>query len=156
MNAREHKRLTDAVETYLPLEYRGRILSALALQAAAEANDGSTALTDALVLSCGKQESTRQFLDRVLTHARTLERERQGLAAEVGRLTEDATKWRAFIGCKRIRVIGWAELNTPTPYAHIGLELWTMHEADSEPNAVHRVEQFVAKCVAIDAERAGK
>jgi hypothetical protein len=69
------------------------ILSALALLAAAEANDGSTPKTDAMWpgKNSAKGGGRRQdFIDL----ARTLERRCSGLAAEVGRLKEDAERYR--------------------------------------------------------------
>lgn len=66
----------------------------------------------------------------------------------------DARRWRALIGSARVRVLGSAGLMNPdgsdpngNPWngrAHIGLELWTRHEAaPNEPtNAVEWVTKY--------------
>ena len=69
--------------------WRETILSALSLLAA-EANDGTTPITDALRDSPHESFSFTTRDERLLALSRRFERERQGLAAKVGRLTEDA------------------------------------------------------------------
>lgn len=69
----------------------------------------------------------------------------------------DAEKWRALTGCARVRMLGNAGCNPDKqldpygkPYgdfAHIGLELWTMHSAPTEPTALAALEVFVDKAV---------
>jgi hypothetical protein len=51
----------------------------------------------------------------------------------------DAARWRALVGCARVKVLGHAGLTLGSkfapfehPYAHIGLEIWTMHDAPRE------------------------
>jgi hypothetical protein len=48
--------------------------------------------------------------------------------------TKDAQRWRALIGCQRIRVLGSAGIETPKEdnYAHLGLELWTLHPTNDD------------------------
>jgi hypothetical protein len=67
---------------------RDAVRSALSLQAAAEANDGSTPETDALCVDVTM--GTWEVFKVMREHARKLERSRSGLAAEVGRLREAA------------------------------------------------------------------
>lgn len=45
-------------------------------------------------------------------------------------LERDAKRWRAFLNCARIRVLGTAGIREPMPdnYAHIGLEVWTTYQ----------------------------
>ncbi len=66
------------------------------------------------------------------------------LYAKVERLTEDAERWRAIIGCARVRVLGSAGVVEPKPegYAHIGVELWTHYPSGSEPMAVEHMTKF--------------
>jgi hypothetical protein len=67
----------------------------------------------------------------------------------------DAEKWRAIIGCARIRPLGSAGLEEgtsayPTDYGHMGVDLWTQHapyehsEAQREI-AVRWLNKFVEK-----------
>ena len=74
--------------------WRETILSALSLLAAAEANDGTTPITDALRDSPHESFSFTTRDERLLALSGRFERERQGLAAKVGRLTEDAERYR--------------------------------------------------------------
>ena len=74
--------------------WRETILSALSLLAAAEANDGTTPITDALRDSPHESFSFTTRDERLLALSRTLERRCNGLAAEVGRLTKDAERYR--------------------------------------------------------------
>lgn len=61
--------------------------------------------------------------------AETLPADQLAMAA----LVRDAERWRALLGCGRVRVLGWVGLNDPaSPYAHIRLELWTHHEFKEE------------------------
>ena len=95
MNAKERKRLIDAIETYLPLEYREPILRALRLLAAAERNDGSTQETDDGAFYVDHFDGN--FTEIEVTRSvipRTLERERNGLAARVAELEKDAERYR--------------------------------------------------------------
>jgi hypothetical protein len=51
-----------------------------------------------------------------------------------GNDAEDAANWRALVGCARIKLMGAAGLHPEspqyaTPFAHIGLEFWTHHQA---------------------------
>jgi hypothetical protein len=76
---------------------------------------------------------------------------RAALLAEIEGLVKDAERWRAVVGCGRIRVIGWAGFNDPQAETkHLGLELWTRHPSGSESQAIELLTQFA------DAARAGK
>lgn len=72
---------------------------------------------------------------------------------------EDAERWRAMVGCARVRVLGSAGIAAPKPdgYAHIGVELWTRHTAPSDPAAIEWLTKFadIAK-TALQAEKEGK
>lgn len=85
MNAKElHDWLTGPSPiSEMDAEDKHTILRALSLLAAAEANDGTTPETDALPQSDDKPIK-EGAMARIL--CRRLERERNGLAAEVGRL----------------------------------------------------------------------
>lgn len=71
----------------------------------------------------------------------------------------DAEKWRALMGCARVRVLGHAGCDPKRPldpydkpygdFAHIGLELWTQHSAATEPTALGWLDAFATKAVAI-------
>jgi len=65
-------------------------------------------------------------------------------------LREDAERWRALIGCARVRVLGSAGIVTANDqgYAHIGLEIWTHHTASSEPEAIEWLTKFADKAKA--------
>jgi hypothetical protein len=72
--------------------------------------------------------------------------------AEAQKDAIDASKWRAFIGSGRIRVLGVAGLvpNQPsygTPYAHMGLEVWSSY-LDADPAETERSRQFLEAYVA--------
>jgi hypothetical protein len=61
----------------------------------------------------------------------------------------DAERWRALVGCARVRVLGSAGLNDPeSEYAHIGLELWTRHAARSLPDAIETLTAFADRASA--------
>lgn len=58
------------------------------------------------------------------------------LKAENEALRKDASRWRAFINCARIKFFGWAGYvekdpygNSPGNYRHFGGEFWTIHDA---------------------------
>lgn len=58
------------------------------------------------------------------------------LKAENEALRKDASRWRAFITCARIKFFGWAGYgekdpygNSPGNYRHFGGEFWTIHDA---------------------------
>lgn len=65
----------------------------------------------------------------------------------------DAARWRALVGCARIRVLGSAGLtkDQPNNYAHLGLELWTHHEAGNEGPAVEWLTKFADKARLVQA-----
>lgn len=54
----------------------------------------------------------------------------------------DAARWRAFIGCARIRPLGSAGLEQPDPnnYAHMGLEIWTVYGRDYSPELLKKMD----------------
>lgn len=54
----------------------------------------------------------------------------------------DAARWRAFIGCARIRPLGSSGLEQPDPnnYAHMGLEIWTVYGRDYSPELLKRMD----------------
>ncbi len=65
-----------------------------------------------------------------------VEIERDQLKAENEALRKDASRWRAFINCARIKFFGWAGYgekdpygNSPGNYRHFGGEFWTIHDA---------------------------
>jgi hypothetical protein len=66
------------------------------------------------------------------------------IAQALGPMLLDAERWQALIGSARVRVLGSAGLtsakdpngNPWNGYAHIGLELWTRHDAPSNPIAI--------------------
>lgn len=65
--------------------------------------------------------------------------------------SRDAERWRALIGCARVRLLGSAGLGEQvgtTGYAHVGVELWTHHEAASHPEAIERLTQFADRAAA--------
>ncbi len=63
-------------------------------------------------------------------------------ASEAVRDAEDAERWRAFIGCARIRPLGSAGLEQPDPnnYAHMGLEIWTVYGRDYSPELLKKMD----------------
>jgi len=70
---------------------------------------------------------------------------------------EDAERWRALIGCARVRVLGSAGItrdidsfgNAYGDFCHIGVELWTKHECSSEPTAIEWLTKFADKAVSV-------
>lgn len=76
----------------------------------------------------------------------------------------DGERWRAVLGCARIRVLGSAGLhsdldtygNRHGSYGHIGLELWTKHDAPSFPEAIADFIKFADKAIAARAEAGGQ
>jgi hypothetical protein len=89
MNARELKdKHTRCIACYREEEW-ALIQQALSLLAAAEANDGSTPETDAAIYDLGYRDESGQWIkqDAVpIDFARTLEQQRNGLAARVREL----------------------------------------------------------------------
>jgi hypothetical protein len=69
----------------------------------------------------------------------------------------DGQRWRALVGCARIRVLGSAGLVSANPdgYAHLGLELWTHHEAGHEGPAVEWLTAFADRCIAAQPAEGG-
>jgi hypothetical protein len=69
----------------------------------------------------------------------------------------DALRWRAVIGCARLRALGSSGLTSDFDFygnphgnnAHIGLELWTMHDAGTEELGVRWFNKFADKAVAV-------
>lgn len=67
----------------------------------------------------------------------------------------DAARWRALIGCARIRVMGSAGLHDPqSNYAHIGVEFWTHHKAQSNPRDIETILKFVERASVTKSEGA--
>jgi hypothetical protein len=70
---------------------------------------------------------------------------------------QDALRWRAVIGCARLRALGSSGLTSDFDFygnphgnnAHIGLELWTMHDAGTEELGVRWFNKFADKAVAV-------
>lgn len=63
----------------------------------------------------------------------------------------DAARWRAVLGCARLRVLGSAGIvQERGNYAHLGLEMWTQHEAGNEGPAVEWLTKFADKCIAVE------
>jgi hypothetical protein len=64
-------------------------------------------------------------------------------------VARDAERWRALIGCARVRVMGSAGLSDPqSNFAHIGVEFWTHHAAQSTPEAIETILKFVERATA--------
>ena len=70
----------------------------------------------------------------------------------------DAARWRAFVGCARIRFFGWAGYeetdpngNSPGNYRHFGAEFWTIHEAPTSEHATRILEGFADAAIAARA-----
>lgn len=74
----------------------------------------------------------------------------QALRDKVAELEPDALRWLAVIGCARVRALGSAGLEKEYTdgYAHIGLELWTHHEAESSDISIDWLSRFADKAVA--------
>lgn len=55
----------------------------------------------------------------------------------------DAERWRAFVGCARIRPLGSTGLEQPDPnhYAHMGLEIWTVYGRDYSPKLLQQMDE---------------
>ena len=70
---------------------------------------------------------------------------------------QDALRWRAVIGCARLRALGSSGLTSDFDFygnphgnnAHIGLELWTMHDAGTEELGISWFTKFADKAVAV-------
>ena len=62
----------------------------------------------------------------------------------------DAARWRALIGCGRVRVLGSAGVRKPSPtgYAHIGVEFWTHHETPTDPASIDDLIAFTERAAA--------
>ena len=79
-----------------------------------------------------------------------------GAKGECG-FEQDALRWRAVIGCARVKALGSSGLSSDfDPYgnphgnnAHVGLELWTMHDAGTEELGVRWFNKFADKAVAV-------
>lgn len=54
----------------------------------------------------------------------------------VSALLRDARRWRALVGCARVRMIGCAgfhsSVNNPIGYRHLGVEMWSHHDTPDE------------------------
>lgn len=78
-------------------------------------------------------------------------------AGVYGDFEQDALRWRAVIGCARLRALGSSGLTSDNDFygnphgnnAHIGLELWTMHDAGTEELGVRWFIKFADKAVAV-------
>jgi hypothetical protein len=69
----------------------------------------------------------------------------------------DGERWRAVLGCARLRVLGSAGLvSADSGYAHLGLEMWTHHEAGHEGPAAEWLTKFADRCIAARAEAGGE
>lgn len=68
----------------------------------------------------------------------------------------DAAKWRALRNCGRIRMLGCAGISKQTPdnYAFITLELWTTHDAPSDPSTLEYFDKFVEIAQRVQADKA--
>jgi hypothetical protein len=97
------------------------ILSALALLAAAEANDGSTPRVDKFWAPLRTESEWVYF-------ARTLERERNGLAAEVGRLKEQLAEREETLAAI------FEPENQPSQFGLVTLEYHNAEIAKLRPN----------------------
>lgn len=64
---------------------------------------------------------------------------------------ESARRWDAIIGCARIRCLGSAGIVKPNDngYAHIGVELWTHHDAASDQGDIEWLTKFADACIAL-------
>lgn len=74
------------------------------------------------------------------------------LRAERDAAVRDAARWRATVGCARVRVLGSAGLDQSTdPYAHIGIELWTRYDMEGRDCSFdrERMTQFADFAVAL-------
>lgn len=86
------------------------------------------------------------------------------LRGELEVQSTDAMRWRALLGCGRVRALGSAGLTSETnmynepygDYAHLGLELWTVHSAGSEPTAIEWLIKFADKAVAVMQAKKGE
>lgn len=60
--------------------------------------------------------------------------------AKLAEVEADAARWRALIGCARIRPLGSAGIVKPNEngYAHLGLELWTDHHGYDKTKPEHQ------------------
>lgn len=68
-------------------------------------------------------------------------------------LERDARRWNALLNCKRIRVLGYAGYNEDQGnYRHIGLELWTQHQAKTIDGAKELITQFADTAAALSAQ----
>lgn len=64
------------------------------------------------------------------------EKQAQALCDTMNTNAQDASRWRAFIGSARIRIIGSAGIRKPEEnhYAHVGMEIWTGYGKKGEYN----------------------
>jgi len=107
------------------------------------------------LMTCGRVRTLGRagLLDKITELRAALEAESQ-----------DASRWRAVVGCARVRALGSAGLtsdfntyNEPYgDYAHLGLELWTVHSAGSEPTAIEWLIKFADKAVAVMQAKKGE
>jgi hypothetical protein len=111
-----------------------------------------SALTDA-------QEIARRGDEIILKLDAKLAQAQSSLTASEKRVQElepAAECWNALCSCDRIKIMGVAGLdsNSPdfaTPRAHIGLELWTQHEAKGDAQDINGRDwfsRFMEKAVA--------
>jgi hypothetical protein len=85
------------------------------------------------------------------------------LKAELLQKSVSAARWDAVMACGRIRVLGSAGLASDTDpynkpyghYGHLGLELWTKHEASTPPENILLFEKFADKAIAEQAAPKG-
>ncbi len=72
-----------------------------------------------------------------------LERQLNDTRRLLAEASKDAERWNALLNCKRIRVLGHAGFNKDQiGYRHIGLELWTRHQAETTGNARELITEF--------------
>jgi hypothetical protein len=54
--------------------------------------------------------------------------------------TEDAERWRALVGCQRVRVLGHARLGQPDQ--HIGVEFWEQYPVTADEASISELTVF--------------
>jgi hypothetical protein len=91
-------------------------------------------------------ERLRGELEAAEQHVKILQEQRDAEPPVETQVQRDAKRWRALIGCARIRVMGSAGLHDPqSNYAHIGVEFWTHHAAQTNPEAIETLLKFVER-----------
>lgn len=122
------------------------VMRDVAAQAIGEEAVAGPRLIDLICIYCGHHEKEVPFEDgpaKLLAHHDACEKSPN---AELRRVTavrdmneQDAERWRALVACARVRVLGHAGITPGSkfapfdhPYAHIGVELWTMHSSPPE------------------------